>query len=109
MNFEPVIIQMRREQKVEFEGCEVARSRDSSYVVYETPKGHWVVVKKEFTKKPTTTRNSNNEYILSGLDESYEVIKDKNHKALFECIGYNKHLDEICSLLNISPTKKLDL
>lgn len=111
MTFEKITIECRRQQKSEFEGREVARTSDSKYIVYETPKGHWVIVEKEFIVKPknSSNRNTPKESVLSGLDSDFKIIKDKNQKALFDYIGFNKHLDQICASLGINPANQLDL
>ncbi|EBG3215789.1 hypothetical protein FIS27_17875 [Salmonella enterica subsp. enterica] len=109
MSFERVVIDVPAKQKVEFDGKEVARTSDSKYVVYETPKGYWVVIEKQFKQKSSANRNTRPEFVLTGHDSEYTIIKDKNQKELFDLIGFNKHLDDICKKLGINPSKSLDL
>ena len=109
MDYQKVEMEMTGKQRWEFNGTEVSRTKDNKYLVYEPPKGHWVIVEREFRSKPSAHRGGKPEIIPTGRDEDYKIIKDKNQSALFEHIGFNKHLDEICAGLGINPAKSLDV
>ncbi|MFD3227092.1 hypothetical protein [Rahnella aceris] len=94
---ETVTLKVNGNPDLSFTGQMMARERDPqtgiTSVVYETPKGNWLVARIN----------------LSSILIDYKVIEEKSEKALIEYLGFDNIAKAIYEQLDIDTTNKMDI
>ncbi|MEY0268888.1 hypothetical protein [Morganella morganii] len=106
MTMETIEVKVIDEQPVKFQGRLVARTDNNVIELYETQKGHWVVVHRLYTMKRQGGREIR---IFSGYAREMKIIENKDIDLLSKHIGYCADLEQLCQDLGIEYAKKLDL
>ncbi|MGX4745881.1 hypothetical protein [Providencia sp. PROV247] len=106
MEMEIIEIKVTGEQPVKFKGKLVAQTTSKTIEMYETEKGHWVVVQKSFNTKKQGGKVI---YIFTGYASEMKIIENKDINVLSKYIGYGRDLDKLCNDLGVDNAKYLDL